>query len=82
MPTLQIRNIPEDLYNELRILAKKSHRSLNQQTIFLLSKAIGYEELRKKTKKANAIAWIKENSQEISIDPKMAIKWIREDRDK
>jgi len=36
MPALQIRDMPEDVYQDLAALAKKEHRSINQQALFML----------------------------------------------
>ncbi|MEM6533860.1 MAG: hypothetical protein AAF654_14660 [Myxococcota bacterium] len=36
MPSLQIRDLPEKLYEQLRVEAKREHRSLAQQATVLL----------------------------------------------
>jgi len=82
MPTLQIRNVPEELYEELKSMAKEARRSINQQAIVVLKKAIEDYDDSKKTKKAKAIEWIINNREQIQLDPKLAEKWIREDRDR
>lgn len=33
MPALQVRDFPEELYEQLRVRAQKEHRSVAQQTI-------------------------------------------------
>lgn len=52
MPTLQVRDLPEDVYSQLSYLAEKEHRSLSQETIVLLKEGIlskmGNRERRKK----------------------------------
>jgi len=40
MPTLQLRDLPEDVYVQLHYLAKKEHRSLTQETIVVLKKGL------------------------------------------
>jgi len=35
MPTLQVRDLPEDIYIQLNDLAEKEHRSLTQEAIVL-----------------------------------------------
>lgn len=40
MPSLQIRDMPEDLYNSLKLKAEMDHRSLAQQAVILLSEAL------------------------------------------
>jgi len=43
MAILQIRDLPEDLYADLRRQAERDHRSIAQQAIFELRKAQGLE---------------------------------------
>jgi hypothetical protein len=43
MATLQIRDMPDDLYLELRNAAERSHRSIAQQAIVELRKAQGLD---------------------------------------
>ena len=81
MPTLQIRNVPDELYEELKSMAKEARRSINQQAIVVLKKAIDDYE-GKKTKKTKALEWIINNREQIQLDPILAEKWIREDRDR
>jgi len=40
MASLQIRDMPEDLYESLKLKAEKDHRSLAQQAIILLGEAL------------------------------------------
>ena len=42
MPTLQVRDLPEDIYQELVRQAEKERRSLAQQAIVVLAKAAGH----------------------------------------
>lgn len=44
MPTITLKNIPEQLYDRLKSLAKLRHRSLNSEIIFTLEKAVGLAE--------------------------------------
>lgn len=44
MITLQIRNVPDDLYQRIQVMANAKNRSLNAQVITLLSLAIELEE--------------------------------------
>ena len=61
MPTLQVRDLPEDIYFCLKYLAEKEHRSLAQETIVLLKESIesrmetqeGRRKLLKKLKELN-----------------------------
>ncbi len=40
MSVLDIKNFPDELYEELRKRAKKEHRSVSQQVIHLLSETL------------------------------------------
>ncbi|MDF1569144.1 MAG: hypothetical protein P1P77_14085 [Spirochaetaceae bacterium] len=40
MPSLQVRDLPEDLYHQLNYLASKDHRSLAQETVVLLKESV------------------------------------------
>ena len=40
MPSLQVRDLPEDLYYQLNYLASKDHRSLAQETVILLKESV------------------------------------------
>jgi len=41
MPSLQIRNLPDDLYQTLSFRAEQAHRSLAQQALIELRRATG-----------------------------------------
>lgn len=40
MPALTIKNIPDDLYNELKHVAKQHHRSINSEVIVCLKRSL------------------------------------------
>lgn len=40
MPSLQVRDLPDPLYNKLKISAARSHRSLAGEAVFLLETAL------------------------------------------
>jgi antitoxin FitA len=41
MPTLQIRDLPEDVYQSIAAAARAEHRSLSQQAVVELRRALG-----------------------------------------
>jgi plasmid stability protein len=41
MPTLQVRDLPEDIYVKLNMIAAEENRSIAQQTIVLLRESLG-----------------------------------------
>jgi len=80
MPSLQVRDLPEDIYLQLNYLAKKEHRSLAQETVVLLKESIesrlGNQERRKK---------ILAKIRELNIDGRKfpdPVQSIREDRER
>ena len=79
MPTLQVRDLPEDIYQKLNYLAEKEHRSLAQETIVLLK-----EGLQNKLSNQNRRKHLLENFKGLGVDvtglPEPA-DLIREDRD-
>lgn len=40
MPALTIKNIPDDLYNELKHFAEQHHRSINSEVIVCLKRSL------------------------------------------
>jgi len=46
MPLLQVRNIPQDVYDSLSRLAQQDNRSIAQETIVLLRKALHLDQER------------------------------------
>ena len=46
MPLLQVRNMPAGLYEALSRVAASEHRSIAQETVVLLKKALHYQEER------------------------------------
>ncbi len=48
MPSLQIRNLPDDVYQALTYRAKRAHRSLAQQALFELRKAMHSDRSRRR----------------------------------
>ncbi len=40
MPALTIKNIPEELYSELKLTAQQHHRSINSEVIVLLKHSL------------------------------------------
>ena len=44
MALLQVRNCPDDIYEKLAQMAKRDNRSITQETICILGRAVGAEE--------------------------------------
>ncbi len=81
MPLLQVRDLPEDLYRVLADIAKKDNRSIAQETIVLLKKALNYRESQQ-ARRRRVLNEINDNpikNVEAFPDP---VDLIREDRER
>ncbi len=80
MRTLQVRDLPEDVYTRLKSLADKEHRSLTQETIVLLEEAI--QERSASTDRKRALL---EKDDPLGLEGKRVsdpVILVREDRDR
>lgn len=82
MPTLQIRNCPQELYDLLILSAEKSRRSMNQQAIYLIEQALASDNIIKMQRRDQVINRINKLEVPLNLVADKAISWIREDRDK
>ena len=82
MPSLQVRELPENIYYLLQEKAKKNHRSLAGETIVTLAKGLKTP-ISSKSRRAELLKKISHNTyfnKKVSnIDP---VDFIREDRDR
>ena len=53
MPALTIKNIPTDLYNELKHVAKEHHRSINSEVIVCLKETLFPKKISSKDRLAS-----------------------------
>lgn len=65
MPSLQVRDLPENIYEKLAEQAQKEHRSLAQQAVVLLAKGLNVD-LNTKEKRKQLIDRIVKDSEETS----------------
>jgi plasmid stability protein len=82
MPSLQVRELPEHIYQSLCHEAEASHRSIAQQAVAILAKGLNLD-LAPRTRRKALLSAIREGAakQEISNLPDPA-QLIREDRDR
>ncbi|MCB9310087.1 MAG: hypothetical protein H6567_08525 [Lewinellaceae bacterium] len=81
MPTLQIRDIPQDLYDRLVISAEENRRSLTQQAIVLLEVAVNEEaKARLKKESLNRLRQFKPFFNGVKTED--IVQTIRDDRDR
>ena len=80
MPTLQVRDLPEDIYVRLNMIAKEENRSIAQQTIVLLRESLGLHRNNKLRRKA-LLEKLSEKKypQTDNVD---VVQLIREDRER
>jgi len=79
MPLLQVRDFPDDIYEEISLEARRQNRTIAQQTIVLIKKGLG-EELSNKERRHLAIEKTKERKISENIKSIDHVKLIREDR--
>jgi len=81
MPLLQVKDFPEDIYEEITFEAHRQNRTIAQQTVFLIKKGLG-EEISNKERRRLAI----ENTFARNVPQRAKsinhVKYIREDRDR
>ncbi len=82
MPTLQVRNLPEHIYNKIVELAEAERRSITQETIILLEKALEIEKQNKEYRKKLLEQIIDETNSENLSDVPDPVLLIREDRNR
>jgi plasmid stability protein len=79
MATLQVRNMPDNLYKKLRDKANKEYRSIAQQVIYELENALEYS-VENKKRRRNTLEKIRQNKPKVKYsDP---VELIRADRDR
>ena len=78
MPTLQVRDLPEDIYVKLNMIATEENRSIAQQTIVLLRESLALH----KNSKLRRKDLLEELSQKRYPDSSKVdiVQLIREDR--
>jgi len=82
MPTLQVRNLPEHIYNKIVELAETDRRSITQETIILLEKALKIEKQNKEYRKKLLDQIINETESENLSNVPDPVPLIREDRNR
>jgi hypothetical protein len=81
MPLLQVRDFPDDVYEEIIFEAHRQNRTIAQQTVILIKKGLG-EEVSNKERRRLAVE--RTFSRHIPQNVKTVdyIKFVREDRDR
>ncbi|MDI3481654.1 MAG: hypothetical protein PWQ97_1309 [Tepidanaerobacteraceae bacterium] len=82
MPSLQVRDLPDYIYQQIIQLAEAERRSIAQETVVLLEKALQLEKRNKKRRRllfSHIIQETKNENDKNNLDP---VKLIREDRER
>ena len=80
MASLQIRKLPDPLYQKLVAVANREHRSVPQQTIVLLSEALNVSLVAKENRQ-QVLATIKRDAKRLKkFDVSDPADLIRQDR--
>jgi len=82
MPSLQVRDLPEAIYQKLLEIARKEHRSIAQQAVILLAKGLQVS-LTSKEKREKIFNDIKTDAELLnSLTLSDPVDLIRADRDR
>lgn len=82
MPSLQVRDLPDYIYQQIIQLAEAERRSITQETVVLLEKALQLEKQNKKRRRLlfnHIIQETNNKNDKNNFDP---VKLIREDRER
>lgn len=79
MPTLQIRDLPDDLYQALSVDARDEHRSLTQQAIVELREA---QALRRQRRAHAVLETLSASERRFDFDARTPEQLIRADRER
>jgi len=80
MPTLQVRDLPADVYRQLSYLAEKENRSLTQEAIVILKEGIEVK-LGDKSRRLEALRKLEELGLDGTGLPD-PVALVREDRER
>lgn len=78
MPSLQIRDLPEELYQRVVAAANAEHRSLAQQAVVELQRALGASHPERR---AAVIARLRSSERRLATTAGTPEELVREDRD-
>ena len=82
MATLQVRDLPDQIYEKLKREAKKKHRSLAQQAVITLAKGLDAPHNPKERRTALMDGLMMENQTKKVYKLSDPVKIIREDRER
>jgi len=80
MPTLHVRNVPEDLYRQIQKLAEARSRSLSAQVVAMLTQALEDEQNREV--RAGTLPSIRRRRFSVPGKAPSSLELLREDRNR
>ena len=80
MALLQVRNFPDEIYEEVSDMAKSQRRSISQQAILLIERGLEFERAVEKQRRTIERAIARKTT--VSMKSTDAAAMIREDRDR
>jgi len=80
MRSITVRDIPDQLYNQLKELAKRDHRSLSDEVIIAMEWMVEQEQLY--NQRAAALQRIIERRKRLPATDVDSVELLREDRDR
>ena len=80
MANLQIKNIDDEFYNQIKLMAEAEHRSISQQILFLVKEYLSKRKALSKTKSSARILLELSGSWEDSNDADQIITDIKRKR--
>ena len=80
MPTLHVRNVPEDLYRQIQKLAEARSRSLSAQVVAMLTQA--FEDEQNREVRAGTLASIRRRRFSVPGKAPSSLELLREDRNR
>jgi plasmid stability protein len=81
MPSLQIRDCPETLHQQLQLRARQSHRSLSQQALLDLQQACGGDPRARRADALDALQQLAQQEGALHFDPSPE-ELIRQERNR
>ena len=79
MPLLQVRDFPDDVYEEISFEARRQNRTIAQQTIVLIKRGLG-EEISNRERRRLAIERTNKRNIPQGVKSVDYVKMVREDR--
>jgi len=79
MPAITIKNIPDDLYKELKLVAEQHHRSINSEIIVCLKRTLLPQNISTKDRLSDIRA-LRSQVQPNDITPEMIARAINDGR--